>query len=75
MDVQLPEMVGVEATRRIGGLAVAAPHVAPLRIIAMTANATEEDRRACFDAGMDDYIAKPIRVEELASALERSKTP
>ena len=72
MDVQMPEMDGLEATRKIRHLA-SLKDLPSVRIIAMTANATEEDRRACFEAGMDDYIAKPIRVEELADALSRSK--
>ena len=41
----------------------------------MTANALPEDREACFAAGMNDYIAKPIRAEELAAALRRTKPP
>jgi CheY-like chemotaxis protein len=68
MDVQMPEMDGLEATRRIraSGESITQP-----AIIAMTANAMQGDREACLAAGMDDYIAKPIRVEELVSALER----
>jgi len=69
MDVQMPEMDGLEATRQIRArLAKNGP-----RIVAMTANAMEGDREACFDAGMDDYVGKPIRVDELLAALE--KTP
>jgi PAS domain S-box-containing protein len=68
MDVQMPELDGLDTTRRIceRWAADARP-----RIIAMTANAMLEDRDACFEAGMDDYIAKPIRPDELAEALRR----
>jgi len=69
MDVQMPEMDGLEATRRIraGGT----PHGQP-RIIAMTANAMQGDREACLGAGMNDYVAKPIRVDVLIEALRRA---
>jgi CheY-like chemotaxis protein len=69
MDVQMPEMDGLEATRQICQRWM--EHERP-RIIAMTANALAEDREACLAAGMDDYLAKPIRVEELVAALSRS---
>ena len=71
MDVQMPEMDGLEATRRIR-----AEHVSPegtpgdVYIVAMTANAMQGDREVCLAAGMNDYLAKPIRPEELATALE-----
>ncbi len=65
MDVQMPEMDGLEATRRIRA---GSPSAQP-RIVAMTANAMQGDREACLAAGMDDYLAKPIRPEELAAAL------
>ncbi|MGZ9233879.1 MAG: GAF domain-containing protein, partial [Anaerolineales bacterium] len=68
MDVQMPEMDGLEATRQI---VAKWPQKRP-RIIGLTANALEGDREQCLAAGMDDYISKPIRVEELADALERS---
>jgi GAF domain-containing protein/DNA-binding response OmpR family regulator len=65
MDVQMPEMDGLEATRRIRA---DGPSAQP-RIVAMTANAMQGDREACLTAGMDDYLAKPIRPEQLAAAL------
>ncbi len=69
MDVQMPELDGLEATRRIG----APSGGARPRIVAMTANAMAGDREACLAAGMDDYLAKPIRPPELAAALSRSR--
>jgi signal transduction histidine kinase/DNA-binding response OmpR family regulator len=68
MDVQMPEMDGLDASRRI---CERWPAESRPRIIAMTANAMLEDREACFAAGMDDYVAKPVRPEELATALSR----
>ena len=65
MDVQMPEMDGLEASRRI---IRDHPDTRP-RIIAMTANAMQGDREMCLAAGMDDYIAKPIRVDRLIAAL------
>jgi PAS domain S-box-containing protein len=69
MDVQMPELDGLETTRRI----ISTYGVERPRIVAMTANAMESDREECFAAGMDDYIAKPIRPNELAAALARCK--
>ncbi len=69
MDVQMPEMDGLEAARRI--CARWARGVRP-HIIAMTANAMQGDREKCLEAGMDDYISKPIRVEELANSLNEA---
>jgi CheY-like chemotaxis protein len=67
MDVQMPELDGLDASRRI---CERWPDTRP-HIIAMTANALPEDRDACFAAGMDDYVAKPIRPDVLAEALRR----
>jgi len=68
MDVQMPEMDGLEASRRI---CERWPAESRPRIVAMTANAMMEDREACLAAGMNDYVAKPVRPEELAEALSR----
>ena len=67
MDVQMPEMDGLEATRRIIAER-AAPSDRPW-IVAMTANAMDGDRERCLEAGMNGYISKPIRVEELVAAV------
>jgi CheY-like chemotaxis protein len=66
MDVQMPEMDGLEASRRITAKYPAAERP---RIVAMTANAMQGDREACLAAGMDDYVTKPIRVDALVAAL------
>ncbi len=71
MDVQMPEMDGLEASRRI--CAQWPPENRPV-IVAMTANAMQGDREMCLAAGMDDYISKPIRMEELIAALLRAAT-
>jgi CheY-like chemotaxis protein len=68
MDVQMPEMDGLDASRRI---TAQWPQGKRPRIVAMTANAMESDRALCMAAGMDDYVAKPIRVEQLVEALLR----
>jgi PAS domain S-box-containing protein len=70
MDVQMPELDGLEASRRI---CERWPQESRPHIVAMTANALPEDREACFAAGMNDYVAKPIRAEELATALRRAR--
>jgi CheY-like chemotaxis protein len=69
MDVQMPEMDGLEAARRI--TAKFEPGERP-RIVAMTANAMQGDRDECLAAGMDDYVTKPIRVDALVEALMQS---
>jgi two-component system sensor histidine kinase/response regulator len=71
MDVQMPEMDGLEATRDICERYL--PSERPY-IIAMTAHALKEDRQMCLDAGMDDYVSKPIRADKIRDALERAAT-
>ncbi|MFH2005538.1 MAG: ATP-binding protein [bacterium] len=68
MDVQMPEMDGLEASRII---VETYPADRRPRIIAMTAGALSEDRERCQAAGMDDFVSKPVRVEELTEALRR----
>ncbi len=68
MDVQMPELDGLGASRQI---CARWPRESRPRIIAMTANAMAEDRDACFAAGMDDYVAKPIRPDALAEVLRQ----
>jgi PAS domain S-box-containing protein len=68
MDVQMPELDGLGASREINRRW---PGERRPRLVAMTANAMQGDRELCEAAGMDDYVAKPIRVEELVAALER----
>jgi signal transduction histidine kinase/CheY-like chemotaxis protein/HPt (histidine-containing phosphotransfer) domain-containing protein len=75
MDVQMPEMDGLEATRYIRQMSPAEFALGNQpRIIAMTANAMQEDREACLAAGMEDYIGKPVRVRELVAALSRCRS-
>ncbi len=67
MDLRMPEVDGLEATRRIrADISAAQPY-----IIAVTANATVQDRQRCMAAGMDDYIRKPYRMEDLQHSLVR----
>jgi CheY-like chemotaxis protein len=68
MDVQMPEMDGLEASRQICSRW---PRGKRPRIIAMTANAMQGDRERCLEAGMDDYVSKPVRVGELINALNQ----
>ncbi|QTD52165.1 hybrid sensor histidine kinase/response regulator [Sulfidibacter corallicola] len=69
MDCQMPEMDGLEATRRIRH--DERSNAPKAIIVALTANAGETDRRQCREAGMDDFLAKPIRLRDLSSILQR----
>ena len=70
LDVMMPVMDGMEATQRIRDLK--REDAASIPIIAMTAQTTADIRETCRKAGMDDYIAKPIREEELAKVIRKS---
>ena len=67
MDVQMPVMNGYEATRQIRALDD--PDLAGITILAMTANAFDEDRKEALECGMDGFLSKPIVIEELIDAL------
>ena len=79
MDCQMPEMDGYEATRHIReaeqGMAHRGKLKFSIRIIAMTANAMQGDREKCLEAGMNEYISKPVEEEALQAALERWVPP
>ena len=67
MDVQMPEMDGIEVTLKIRSMSITSQPI----IVAVTANAMQGDREKCIQAGMDDYISKPIKLEEIIEVLKR----
>ena len=80
MDVQMPVMGGIEATQAIRAREARRSWVLegdwrPVPIIAMTAHAMEGDRERCLEAGMDDYVSKPVHPEALFAAIERALGP
>jgi CheY-like chemotaxis protein len=73
MDCQMPQMDGYEASRCVRELEAEhkAPHAGRIPIIAVTAHALQGDREACLEAGMDEYVAKPVRLDDLRRVLNR----
>jgi len=71
MDVQMPLMDGLEATRVIRSMDNGMVNLANLPILAMTANTFEEDRSNCFEAGMNDFVAKPVEPDELFATITK----
>jgi len=69
MDCQMPEMDGFDATKKIR--AIAAEEYSKVPIVAVTANALPEDKERCFECGMDDFISKPLKPNDLADSLEK----
>ncbi len=73
MDVSMPGMDGLAATREIRRIEAAEPGGARTWIIGLTAHAMAGDRQRCLDAGMDDHVPKPVASAALQSALERAE--
>jgi CheY-like chemotaxis protein len=71
MDCQMPVMDGYEATRAIRKMAEGSATSNNVAIVALSANAMKGDDLLCFEAGMDDHIAKPISKERLSEVIER----
>ena len=71
MDCQMPDMDGYETTRRIRAGEVAGLNP-KIPIIALTASAMEGDRQRCLDAGMNDFVTKPLSIDTLKAALDRN---
>jgi two-component system, sensor histidine kinase len=65
MDLQMPVMDGIEATKRIREFESKSKHGKAIRIVAMTASAMPEDKYICYEAGMNDYVSKPFNKEDL----------
>lgn len=68
MDVQMPEMDGLTTTKKIREMSIKQPF-----IIALTANALDQDQQMCLFAGMNDYIRKPVKINELNQAILKIK--
>jgi CheY-like chemotaxis protein len=71
MDLEMPELNGLDATEEIRKVEKENKIKSPVKIIAVTAYAMETDRQSCFNAGMDDFLAKPFLLEELSGIIEK----
>jgi two-component system sensor histidine kinase/response regulator len=71
MDIHMPEMDGLEATRLIRSMRGSSGSSREIPILAMTANVFEDDRQACINAGMNDFVAKPVKPQKLISMLAK----
>jgi CheY-like chemotaxis protein len=71
MDVHMPEMDGLEATKRIRAQEKAGRRRSRMPIVALTASTLDDDRQVCVDAGMDDFLAKPLNLDALRAVLTR----
>lgn len=71
MDIYMPEMDGLEATMTIRAFEAMNPDRKPVFICAITANTTHEDEEKCFNAGMNGFISKPFRMDELTQLLNK----
>lgn len=69
MDIQMPEMDGLEATKYIR-TQESESKLSPVAIVAMTANSTHDDQEVCQQAGMNDYLSKPIQIDKLKNILQ-----
>ncbi len=69
MDMMMPELDGLEATKEIRKLEREATITKPVKIVALTANAMKEDKEKCIEAGMDDYLSKPFKPEDLLRVI------
>lgn len=72
MDCQMPVLDGLAATRELRKREASTPHSRRTPVIAMTANTSMEDRRACQAAGMDDFLSKPVTADQLLAAIRRA---
>ena len=70
MDIMMPKLDGIAATKAIR--AMERPDAVEIPIIAMTANAYEEDKKECIEAGMNEHIAKPLEESEIMAAIKRN---